>query len=90
MTFNYSYVATSSYARKYALNGLFCIDDSQDLDEKPIQDGDFDLFVGISTLTSITEINNYHKEYQEKVKDKTAFIKALTERKNVITNRKAL
>ena len=29
--------ATSSYARKYALNGLFCIDDNQDADtrEKP-------------------------------------------------------
>jgi len=26
--------ATSSYARKYALNGLFCIDDSKDADTK--------------------------------------------------------
>lgn len=31
--------ATSSYARKYALNGLFCIDDNKDADsdEKPTQ-----------------------------------------------------
>lgn len=27
--------ATSSYARKYALNGLFCIDDSKDADVEP-------------------------------------------------------
>ena len=26
--------ATSSYARKYALNGLFCIDDSKDSDSE--------------------------------------------------------
>lgn len=27
--------ATSSYARKYALNGLFCTDDNKDADSKP-------------------------------------------------------
>ena len=27
--------ATSSYARKYALNGLFCIDDTKDADTQP-------------------------------------------------------
>ena len=27
--------STSSYARKYALNGLFCIDDSRDQDARP-------------------------------------------------------
>lgn len=32
--------AASSYARKYALNGLFCIDDSQDTDMKPDENGD--------------------------------------------------
>ena len=29
--------ATSSYARKYALNGLFCIDDNKDVDSEPYQ-----------------------------------------------------
>jgi len=27
--------ATSSYARKYCLNGLFCIDDNKDADAQP-------------------------------------------------------
>ena len=30
--------ATSSYARKYALNGLFCIDDTKDADALPPED----------------------------------------------------
>ncbi len=30
--------ATSSYARKYALNGMFCIDDSKDSDNAPHKD----------------------------------------------------
>lgn len=30
--------ATSSYARKYALNGLFCIDDTKDVDTKEYQE----------------------------------------------------
>lgn len=47
--------ATSSYARKYALNGLFCIDDTKDADTQdntkkdfrdevdPLKDNDLDL-----------------------------------------------
>lgn len=31
--------ATSSYARKYALNGLFAIDDTQDDDTRPHEEG---------------------------------------------------
>ena len=30
--------ATSSYARKYALNGLFCIDDTKDVDTQEYQE----------------------------------------------------
>lgn len=30
--------ATSSYARKYALNGLFCIDDNKDMDSGELQE----------------------------------------------------
>ncbi len=33
--------ATSSYARKYALNGLFCIDDTKDADSTKIPNGDY-------------------------------------------------
>lgn len=32
--------AASSYARKYALNGLFCIDDNKDADSKSPEDND--------------------------------------------------
>lgn len=38
--------AASSYARKYALNGLFCIDDSQDADVTNTHGKDLDQVVG--------------------------------------------
>ena len=34
--------SASSYARKYALNGLFCIDDNKDPDVEPVTDDRFD------------------------------------------------
>ena len=50
--------AASSYARKYALNGLFSIDDSKDIDE---QDNRHDNHVSDDTRMSaaqLTELNN--------------------------------
>ena len=52
--------SASSYARKYALNGLFCIDDSKDADsnknnDKPIQEQLSDMRV---ELVSLLKKNN--------------------------------
>lgn len=50
--------ATSSYARKYCLNGLFCIDDNKDADTMPPVNGEGKLITKkqVSELTDL--INN--------------------------------
>jgi len=49
--------ATSSYARKYALNGLFAIDDTRDAD---IQEGNNEIDQNkINTINSVDELKNY-------------------------------
>ena len=68
--------AASSYARKYALNGLFCIDDTKDADatnvhgnkhddtdqsEKPLQFGE--LVNKMETATNVFELKNRWQKY---------------------------
>ncbi|MBR4122993.1 MAG: ERF family protein [Clostridia bacterium] len=66
--------STSSYARKYALNGLFAIDDTKDADatnthgkeEKPkpetITADDKALINGADECKTVEELENYYKE----------------------------
>ena len=62
--------ATSSYARKYALNGLFCIDDSQDPDTEESKQEDA-VLKGISECTTLGDLQTFwsgltkelHKHY---------------------------
>jgi hypothetical protein len=61
--------ATSSYARKYALNGLFCIDDTKDADsyEQKEEHSLFDALreVGAAkTIEQVTKVWNKYKEFQ--------------------------
>jgi len=65
--------ASSSYARKYALNGLFALDDTKDSDAtnthgkeqatKPKVQDDI-LIQRIDAITTIESLNNYYKEVQ--------------------------
>ena len=78
--------ASSSYARKYALNGLFCIDDTKDADalntskeytQRQQADSEALLMaigdVKIATsFPAIQEIWNKHPEFQQNVKFKSA------------------
>ena len=52
--------ATSSYARKYALNGLFCIDDTKDADATNRHNYDFN-----KPQKSVVEKKKAQKEQQE-------------------------
>lgn len=77
--------ASSSYARKYALNGMFCIDDTKDSDTTNLGDPDSeDVHLalqeinGATTTEVLKEIfNNYAHLQRNKV-----FMGALTNRKN--------
>lgn len=82
--------AASSYARKYALNGMFCIDDTKDSDttnigQQPSADPDMLALAmqeingaqSISTLTGI--FNNYKALHAD-----PRFMQALTNKKNLL------
>lgn len=88
--------ASSSYARKYALNGLFAIDDTKDSDftntgntepkkpskkEKPIADEDIDIFEGLKACSAYSELAAYYKANFDKVHDKEAFNQLATKLK---------
>lgn len=88
--------ASSSYARKYALNGLFAIDDTKDSDftntgnndiKKSIQKSetinpDTDLIEGLKACSSYSELTAYYKNNFKAVTDKEAFNKLATQLKN--------
>jgi hypothetical protein len=91
--------STSSYARKYALNGLFCIDDTKDSDatnthgqqpkedEQPKQEPT-DLqkaYDEISNATTVDHLKAIHKKYSN-LKDNKNFMAALTNKKSAINN----
>ena len=81
--------STSSYARKYALNGLFAIDDTKDADatnthdkkevkKEPTINPDIDLIEGLKSCSSYSELSAYYKNNFEAVQDKEAFNKLAT------------
>jgi len=80
----------SSYARKYALNGLFCIDDTKDADtQKPSVSKKTELdeslkrvIAGCKSISEITKLWNANKELQKN----ESFINLLTSRKKVLTD----
>lgn len=73
--------ATSSYARKYALNGLFAIDDTKDADSQDnSKAGTFteEHMKKIETINTLDELKIYYAKNKGFGKD---FAKAITERK---------
>ena len=76
--------ATSSYARKYALNGLFLIDDTKDADNSDNGNADTEkIMAGISKIASIHELKEYYEKHKGAGKQ---FASAVTERKKEIEN----
>lgn len=84
--------SSSSYARKYALNGLFAIDDTKDSDttnthgkekkkettqKEPERELSLEVAIeGLRTITEPSKIFDYFKQTVDRVSDKTAFRKA--------------
>ena len=84
--------ATSSYARKYALNGLFAIDDNKDADStnkhnKPIVEvnNDAELFEKLKQCKTLTTLKQCYTKNYKNVQDKKAFEQLKDELKNAIT-----
>lgn len=78
--------ATSSYARKYALNGLFAIDDTKDADATNThgKDNDIDICEGLKACDNMKNLNNYYKNYENKVVDLKKFQQIYTETANIL------
>lgn len=90
--------ASSSYARKYALNGLFAIDDTKDSDftntgnyeikrsaqkkTEPEINPDLDIIEGLKACSAYSELSAYYKSNYPNVKDKETFNKLATQLKN--------
>lgn len=77
--------AASSYARKYALNGMFLIDDTKDFDTDEVSKGQSELNMTLSKIAdakSIEELNALYKAYKG---DKADILSALGERKKQLT-----
>lgn len=76
--------ATSSYARKYALNGLFAIDDNKDSDTTnthgknltQTESNDIDIIEGLKATDNIKNLEAYKKKYRSEVTNIDAFKKA--------------
>ncbi len=56
--------ATSSYARKYALNGLFCIDDNKDADDDSILNAAINEMNAAKDIAEAKVIWSKHKHFQ--------------------------
>ena len=72
--------STSSYARKYALNGLFAIDDTKDADatnthgkDKKEEIDDASIIKGLKACNSLPSLVKYKDDYKNKVKDVETF-----------------
>lgn len=70
----------SSYARKYALNGMFCIDDTKDSDATNTGGADTrKALLDVAGAKSKKELKDIYERYEELKNDET-FRKRLTER----------
>lgn len=76
--------ATSSYARKYALNGLFCIDDTKDADSTNTgnEDEDTSYKAKVDAINTIPELQAFYMANKGLGKN---FDKYVTKRKKELT-----
>jgi hypothetical protein len=76
--------ACSSYARKYALNGLFLIDDTKDADTKNNSQVEIETLIGkINKINDLEELREFYQKYKGKGKEVE---KAITERSKELKN----
>lgn len=83
--------STSSYARKYALNGMFCIDDTKDSDTTNTgdkQDDNYNIAIqevnGAQSLAELTRIYNTYSMLQSNKE----FVSKLSEKRKTLENAK--
>lgn len=87
--------AASSYARKYALNGLFAIDDTKDADATNTHDktekpklNDSKIYIELAKLTDLEQIKNYFENNKDKVNEPEKLREKAREHYKAISNAK--
>ena len=78
--------ATSSYARKYALNGLFAIDDNNDTDTPEYQQ-EPPYLAAVKAAQTVDQLHAVWNQFQQLQKEQT-FVDVFTVRKKEIENAK--
>jgi len=81
--------ASSSYARKYALNGMFAIDDTKDADEKPETQDNTEkpnptemITKKIEQCDNIEKLNKMEEWVKKSVKNSAPFLKQIEEKRD--------
>ncbi len=90
--------ASSSYARKYALNGLFAIDDTKDADATNTHDkevkkeklNDSQIYISLAKLTDLDLIKNFYEENKDKVNEPEKLRQRAQEQYKAIRNAKKM
>ena len=90
--------ASSSYARKYALNGLFAIDDTKDADATNTHDkevkkeklNDSSIYISLAKLTDLDLIKNFYEENKDKVNEPEKLRQRAQEQYKAIRNAKKM
>ena len=72
--------SASSYARKSALDGLFCLGEGKDSDSDNAED-----FSDIDSIETIDELKKYWTEQRPKAKNKSEFDARINARKEVLS-----
>lgn len=78
--------SASSYARKYALNGLLAIDDTKDADAQEPQETPYQIAIGnIRLCKTVEDLKALKATLPKEVKENKAFITAATARYNQLS-----
>lgn len=79
--------SASSYARKYALNGLFCIDDNKDVDTKESDIVEDALEEEINKIETVKDLEGYYQKNKSNyTKNISVFNKLISEKKGELIN----
>ena len=84
--------SASSYARKYALNGLFCIDDTKDADatnthgkeeEQPKSKTKEDVFKEVAACTDLAKLKSIYEEHRNEKYNKELYDKVVARKAQI-------
>lgn len=80
--------SSSSYARKYALSGLFCLDDNKDADATNLGEDHSEFILELKNCKTMPELLNLYNQNKDSVESNASLKKLFAERKLAINGTK--